>query len=219
MLIDLKHLREEYSSSSLELADAPAKPIELFEQWMQEAIQAKLPEPNAMTLATCKPDGFPAARVVLLKGLSEAGFIFYTNYNSNKGQELAANPRAALVFLWLELQRQVRIEGKVEKIAPSASETYFQSRPKGSQIGAAASPQSAVIAGREVLEENVKALELKYANQEQLPRPAHWGGYIVKPTRIEFWKGRASRLHDRLVYVKKEERLGEQQWKIERLAP
>ncbi len=217
MLIDLKHLREEYSSASLELGDAPEKPIELFEQWMQEALQAKLPEPNAMTLATCKPGGLPAARVVLLKGLSNKGFIFYTNYNSDKGQELAVNPRAALVFLWLELQRQVRIEGIVEKLAPADSEAYFQSRPKGSQIGAVASPQSSVIAGREILEEKVKRLELEYADQEQLPCPDHWGGYIVKPTRIEFWKGRASRLHDRLVYTSLEG--GEELWKVERLAP
>lgn len=217
MLIDLKHLREEYSSASLELMDVPGTPIELFEQWMQEALQAKLTEPNAMTLATCKPDGFPSARVVLLKGLNEEGFIFYTNYNSHKGQELAANPKAALVFLWLELQRQVRVEGIVEKIAATASEAYFQSRPKGSQIGAVASPQSAVIPGREVLEEKVKTLEEKYADQEQLPCPEHWGGYIVKPSRIEFWKGRASRLHDRLVYTKLAG-AGEE-WKIERLAP
>lgn len=218
MLIDLKHLREEYSSSSLVMEDAPGKPIELFEQWMQEALQAKLPEPNAMTLATCKPGGFPSARVVLLKGLSEKGFVFYTNYNSHKGQELATNPNAALVFLWLELQRQVRIEGVVEKIEPSASEAYFQSRPKGSQIGATASPQSSTIEGRAELEERVKALELEYADQAQLPCPDHWGGYIVRPTRIEFWKGRASRLHDRLVYTKVEEEEVEQ-WKIERLAP
>ncbi|NRB47489.1 MAG: pyridoxamine 5'-phosphate oxidase [Saprospiraceae bacterium] len=217
MLIDLKHLREEYSSASLELTDVPAEPIALFEQWMQEALQAKLTEPNAMTLATCKPDGFPSARVVLLKGLNEEGFIFYTNYNSHKGQELAANPKAALVFLWLELQRQVRIEGIVEKISAADSEAYFQSRPKGSQIGAVASPQSTVIPGREVLEEKVKALEQEYANQEKLPCPEHWGGYIVKPTQIEFWKGRASRLHDRLVYTKLEGK-GEG-WKIERLAP
>ncbi len=217
MLIDLKHLREEYSSASLELKDVPEKPIELFEQWMQEALQAKLAEPNAMTLATCKPNGFPSARVVLLKGLNEEGFIFYTNYNSQKGQELAVNPKAALVFLWLELQRQVRVEGIVEKISAAESEAYFQSRPKGSQIGAVASPQSTVIPGREVLEEKVKALEQKYADQEKLPRPDNWGGYILKPRRIEFWKGRASRLHDRLVYVKSEGR-GEE-WKIERLAP
>jgi len=216
MLIDLKHLREEYSSSSLDIAGVPAAPMALFEQWMQEALQAELPEPNAMTLATCTPTAYPSARIVLLKGLSEEGFIFYTNYNSQKGKELAQNPRAALVLLWLELQRQVRIEGVVEKIAPSASQTYFQSRPKGSQIGAVASPQSATIEGREMLEEKVKALEQQYADHSQLPCPEHWGGYIVKPSRIEFWKGRASRLHDRLVYSKMEE---EGNWKIERLAP
>lgn len=216
MLIDLKHLREEYSSSSLDIADVPNEPIALFEQWMQEALRSELPEPNAMTLATCNMAGVPSARVVLLKGLSKDGFTFYTNYNSQKGKELAENPQAALVFLWLELQRQVRVEGVVEKIAATASQAYFQSRPKGSQIGAVASPQSSVIAGREVLEEKVKSLEQAYAAQEHLPCPDHWGGYIVKPKRVEFWKGRSSRLHDRLVYTKLENGM---EWKIERLAP
>ncbi|MEZ5038572.1 MAG: pyridoxamine 5'-phosphate oxidase [Saprospiraceae bacterium] len=215
MLLDLKHLREEYSNSSLSLEEAAADPLQQFEQWMQEALHAQLPEPNAMTLATCTPDGKPSARVVLLKGVEEKGFTFFTNYNSKKGQELAANPQAALVFLWLELQRQIRIEGRVEKISHEASAAYFQSRPKGSQIGATASPQSDRIPNRTIIEERVKALELAHATDDQLPCPMHWGGYLLKPERIEFWKGRSSRLHDRLEYLLQ----ADGTWEIHRLAP
>lgn len=215
MLIDLKHLREDYSSTPLEIEDAPVDPLQLFEQWMQEALHAKLAEPNALTLATATTDGKPSARVVLLKGVSPAGFIFYTNYDSQKGKELEANPQAAMTFLWLELQRQVRIEGKVEKISAADSAAYFQSRPKGSQIGALASPQSQVIPDRKVLEDKVQALEATYADVEKLPCPAHWGGFILQPQKIEFWKGRSSRLHDRLVYEKQ----GDERWAIVRLAP
>lgn len=215
MLIDLKHLREDYSSTPLEIEDAPADPLQLFEQWMQEALHAKLAEPNALTLATATPDGKPSARVVLLKGVNPLGFIFYTNYDSQKGRELEANPQAAMTFLWLELQRQVRIEGKVEKISAADSAAYFQSRPKGSQIGALASPQSQVIPNRKVLEDKVEALETTYADTEKLPCPAHWGGFILQPQKIEFWKGRSSRLHDRLAYEKQ----GDESWTIVRLAP
>ena len=215
MLIDLKHLREDYSSTPLEIEEAPADPLQLFEQWMQEALHAKLAEPNALTLATATTEGKPSARVVLLKGVNPAGFIFYTNYDSQKGKELEANPQAAMTFLWLELQRQVRIEGKVEKISAADSAAYFQSRPKGSQIGALASPQSQVIPDRKVLEDKVQALEATYAGVEKLPCPAHWGGFILQPEKIEFWKGRSSRLHDRLVYEKQ----GDESWAIVRLAP
>jgi len=215
MLIDLKHLREDYSSTPLEIEEAPADPLQLFEQWMQEALHAKLAEPNALTLATATTEGKPSARVVLLKGVNPAGFIFYTNYDSQKGKELEANPQAAMTFLWLELQRQVRIEGKVEKISAADSAAYFQSRPKGSQIGALASPQSQVIPDRKVLEDKVQALETTYAGVEKLPCPAHWGGFILQPEKIEFWKGRSSRLHDRLVYEKQ----GDESWAIVRLAP
>lgn len=215
MLIDLKHLREDYSSTPLEIEEAPADPLQLFEQWMQEALHAKLAEPNALTLATATTEGKPSARVVLLKGVNPAGFIFYTNYDSQKGKELEVNPQAAMTFLWLELQRQVRIEGKVEKISAADSAAYFQSRPKGSQIGALASPQSQVIPDRKVLEDKVQALETTYAGVEKLPCPAHWGGFILQPEKIEFWKGRSSRLHDRLVYEKQ----GDESWAIVRLAP
>lgn len=215
MLIDLKHLREDYSSTPLEIEEAPADPLQLFEQWMQEALHAKLAEPNALTLATATTEGKPSARVVLLKGVNPAGFIFYTNYDSQKGKELEANPQAAMTFLWLELQRQVRIEGKVEKISAADSAAYFQSRPKGSQIGALASPQSQVIPDRKVLEDKVQALETTYAGVEKLPCPVHWGGFILQPEKIEFWKGRSSRLHDRLVYEKQ----GDESWAIVRLAP
>jgi len=215
MLIDLKHLREDYSSTPLEIEAAPADPLQLFEQWMQEALHAKLAEPNALTLATATPDGKPSARVVLLKGVSSSGFIFYTNYNSHKGRELKANPQAAMTFLWLELQRQVRIEGKVQKISAEDSAAYFQSRPKGSQIGALASPQSQVIPDRKVLEAKVAALESTYADVDKLPCPDHWGGYVLHAEKIEFWKGRSSRLHDRLVY----ELQGDGSWTIVRLAP
>lgn len=215
MLIDLKHLREDYSNTPLEIEAAPADPLQLFEQWMQEALHAKLAEPNALTLATATPDGKPSARVVLLKGVSSSGFIFYTNYNSHKGQELEANPQAAMTFLWLELQRQVRIEGKVQKISAEDSAAYFQSRPKGSQIGALASPQSQVIPDRKVLEDKVEALVSTYADVDKLPCPDHWGGYILQAEKIEFWKGRSSRLHDRLVYELQEDG----GWTIVRLAP
>ena len=215
MQIDIEHLREDYRLASLDVKDVDENPIAQFGKWLKEALDAQVPEPNAMTLATCTPEGKPAARIVLLKGYDEAGFVFFTNYESRKGKELLHNPNAALVFSWLELQRQVRIEGKVQKVAPEQSTAYFQSRPKGSQIGAWASPQSRVIGEREMLEEKVQKLEEKYANEDELPRPEHWGGYVVQPRLIEFWQGRPSRLHDRIQYTLQSS--GE--WLIERLAP
>jgi pyridoxamine 5'-phosphate oxidase len=215
MQIDIEHLREDYRLASLDVKDVDENPIAQFGKWLKEALDAQVPEPNAMTLATCTPEGKPAARIVLLKGYDEAGFVFFTNYESRKGKELLHNPNAALVFSWLELQRQVRIEGKVQKVAPEQSTAYFQSRPKGSQIGAWASPQSRVIGEREMLEEKVQKLEEKYANEDELPRPKHWGGYVVQPRLIEFWQGRPSRLHDRIQYTLQ----SSGNWLIERLAP
>ncbi|MEM6769793.1 MAG: pyridoxamine 5'-phosphate oxidase, partial [Bacteroidota bacterium] len=173
------------------------------------------PEPNAMILATVTPQGAPSARVVLLKQASEEGFYFYTNYESRKGKELMESPRGAVVFNWLELQRQVRIEGTIEKAPPEVSTAYFHSRPKKSQIGAWVSPQSQEIPDREFLENRQREVEAKYADAEQLPRPEHWGGFVLKPTLIEFWQGRSSRLHDRLVYRK----LDGGSWERVRLAP
>lgn len=214
MLLNLEDFRAHYDVFTLEEENAHSNPIVQFSIWLQAAIEANLPEPNAMVLATSTPDGKPSARVVLLKGVEEEGFVFYTNYESRKGQQLVQNPHAALTFNWLDHHRQVRIEGKVSKIDPALSTKYFQSRPKGSQIGAWASPQSEVIPDRSVLENKAKELETQYADQDQLPRPEHWGGYCLKPHYIEFWQGRPSRLHDRLRYT-----LEGEVWKRVRLAP
>ncbi|MFK7807613.1 MAG: pyridoxamine 5'-phosphate oxidase [Saprospiraceae bacterium] len=208
-------LREDYRLKSLGISEVASDPMTQFKEWFDEALNSDLKEPNVMTLATSTPDGMPSARIVLLKGYSENGFIFYTNYDSHKGKALAANPKAALVFCWLELERQIRIEGTVRKISEEDSTNYFQSRPKGSQIGAWASPQSQTIEDRSVLENNAEELKKKYASEEVLPKPPHWGGYSVEPTMIEFWQGRSSRLHDRIRYIKNEN--GE--WGTARLAP
>lgn len=214
MSIDTGDLRVDYQLDELLEEQASTDPFKQFKQWFEDAKASDSPEPNAMIVATVQPNGRPAARVVLLKEVTAEGFVFYTNYDSRKGKELDANPVAALVFNWLELQRQVRIEGKVERVAPEKSAAYYRSRPKGSQLGAWASPQSQVIPNREVLEQNKAALEEKFAHQDELPRPEHWGGFIVKPDLIEFWQGRSSRLHDRLQY-----RLKDGVWLRERLAP
>ncbi len=211
----IAQLRENYNRATLSSEDLLPNPFDFFKKWLDKAIQAQVLEPNAMTLATATVDGFPSARIVLLKGIDEGGFLFYTNYESDKAKQLAENPRAALVFNWLELHRQVRIEGEVEKVSKAIAEAYFQSRPKGSQIGAYASPQSQVIPDRKVLEQNVEQLILKYKEQEALPIPKHWGGYRVKPHKIEFWQGRTSRLHDRFRYTLQADNL----WRTERLAP
>lgn len=209
----LEQLRREYSGRTLDEASVNKNPLQQFEQWFQEASQAGLPEVNAMTLATCGIDFKPSARIVLLKGLDEGNFIFYTNYNSRKGKELLWNPYAALLFFWNELHRQVRIEGRIEKLSGDASDAYFKSRPEDSRLGAIVSPQSEVIPGRNVLDENLEILKTKFSGSE-IPRPSHWGGYRVIPYTIEFWQGRMSRLHDRLLFT----RVGAA-WKIERLAP
>lgn len=207
-------IRREYKLQSLNETGVAANPIEQFTRWWEEAINSHIDEVNAMTLATATPDGQPSARIVLLKGYDENGFVFFTNYNSHKGHELAKNPHAALVFFWKELERQVRIEGVVEKIPAAESDAYFQSRPAGSRIGAWASPQSSVIAGREVIEAAYSQFEKQFSSNS-IPRPEHWGGYIVKPTLIEFWQGRSSRLHDRILYTLSDSKA----WKKERLAP
>ncbi|MEZ4988861.1 MAG: pyridoxamine 5'-phosphate oxidase [Saprospiraceae bacterium] len=215
MLLNLGDLRENYDRGKLLESQAAADPFQQFTLWFREAEEAKIPEPNAMILATSTGDGRPSARVVLLKGVEEHGFVFYTNYASRKGQEIAENPHVALVFNWLELHRQIRIEGLIEKVDADTSTAYFQSRPKGSQIGAWASPQSRPISSRELLKEKVQELEKQYHEADHLPRPAHWGGYRVMPYTLEFWQGRTSRLHDRLLYSLEDGG----KWKVERLAP
>jgi pyridoxamine 5'-phosphate oxidase len=206
-------LRKDYRQQSFAEADAHPDPIQQFQIWFDQAVAAQLPEPNAMTLATATPDGIPAARIVLLKAVDQRGFTFFTNYQSAKGQEIAANPHAALVFLWTDLERQVRITGTVEKTSPDESDRYFNSRPPGSRLGAWVSQQSQPIANRAVLETRLAELTQQYAAQPAA-RPPHWGGYRVIPTAIEFWQGRPSRLHDRLCYYLKGDA-----WQIVRLSP
>jgi len=213
--MDIQQMRKEYSAEPFDISDVAEDPIQQFSRWFKEATEAELPEPNAMILATVGEQGRPSARVLLLKGFDKDGFVFFTNYNSRKGKELTHTPSAAMVFNWLELQRQVRIEGSVVKISPDDSTRYFQSRPKGSQIGAWASPQSEVIDSRSRIEDTVEQLEEQYKHEEELPRPEHWGGYLVRPAMVEFWQGRASRLHDRLQYIVQDDG----SWTIERLAP
>jgi pyridoxamine 5'-phosphate oxidase len=213
--LELSHLREDYRLAVLDETHCAANPLRQFERWFEQAQNAGVKEPNAMTLATVGAGGQPSARVILLKGIEQDGFVFYTNYESRKGRELAANPLCALTFFWAELERQVRVEGVAQKVSKETSEAYFQGRPKGSRIGAVVSHQSAELPSRQPLEARLAELELAFANTDDVPMPAYWGGYHVKPRSLEFWQGRTNRLHDRIAY-----RLnGDGTWRMGRLSP
>lgn len=212
---DIAQIRKEYSRHSLDETSILPSPLGQFEKWFNEALEAKVLEVNAMNLATVTSNNRPTSRIVLLKGFSDQGFSFYTNYQSNKGKELEQTPFCALSFFWAELERQVRIEGSVERVSAEQSDAYFKSRPKESQFGAWVSPQSSVIASRQLLEDRYAAISKKFeGNEDALTRPKQWGGYLVKPFLIEFWQGRPSRLHDRILYT-----LIDEKWKVTRLAP
>ena len=213
-MVSIADLRRNYTLNGLTESDMQADPVSQFRIWFDQALAAKLIEPNAMTLATADPDGMPSARIVLLKGFDECGFVFFTNYLSAKGRQLAENPRAALVFYWPELERQVRIVGQVSKTSREESESYFKSRPRESQIGAHVSRQGQTIAGREELEARLEELEAAFAGKE-IPTPGSWGGFRVTPANVEFWQGRPGRLHDRIRYIWQ----SDESWKRERLCP
>lgn len=210
----IDQLRREYSSRTLDLADLDRDPLRQFSQWFQEASEAGEYEPNAMSLATASADGIPSLRMVLLKGVEDSSFYFYTNYLSRKGKELAENPHASLLFWWQTLERQVRIEGIVTKAEETRSDHYFASRPEGSRLGAVSSPQSAEVPDRIWLENALNEAAVSYETTGYIDRPAHWGGYVLIPHRIEFWQGRPNRLHDRMVYLQEGGA-----WRIARLAP
>lgn len=212
----LAALRQEYALGALNEADVDPNPIRQFQRWLDEAIKAELPEPNAMTLATADRTGRPFARVVLLKDCDADGFVFYTNYRSDKGRQLAENPHTALVFLWLELERQVRVEGIVSKVSSTESEAYFRTRPHESQLGALASRQSQIVTDRQTLDDRYQQLAAQYPHDnDNIPMPNQWGGYRVKPEMLEFWQGRHGRMHDRLRY----QRQRDGGWLLERLEP
>jgi pyridoxamine 5'-phosphate oxidase len=212
--MDLADLRLSYTKAGLAEADAHSDPFRQFALWMEQAIAAKLIEPNAMTLATCDTSGQPNARTVLLKGFDEIGFVFYTNYESRKAREIQENARVSLLFYWADLERQVRVAGRAERVSDAESETYFASRPVGHQIGAWVSEQSSVIAGREIIEHNLASMAKRF-EPGPVPRPPYWGGFRVRPAAFEFWQGRANRLHDRLEYVIEDDG----HWTRRRLSP
>ncbi len=211
--MSIAHLRREYARARLDERDVDPDPLVQFHKWFDDARRAELPEPNAMTLATATPAGVPSARMVLLKAADERGFTFFTDYRSRKGQELEANPHAALVFFWGELERQVRITGTVSRVSREETEAYFRTRPRESRLGAWSSHQSTVLAGRETLEARLREVGARYSGDE-VPTPPHWGGYLLKPDALEFWQGRESRLHDRVRYQREAG-----SWRIERLSP
>jgi pyridoxamine 5'-phosphate oxidase len=213
--LSLEELRLEYKRGALDEANCDSNPIEQFRRWMTDARTAALIEPNAMTLSTATPEGRPSGRIVLLKELTSEEFIFYTNYTSRKGREMAANPFVSLTFYWAELERQVRIEGRVRRVSREKSEAYFRGRPKGSRLGALASHQSTPLPSRAPLEQALAELQVKYRDSEDVPTPEWWGGYAVRPESLEFWQGRPNRLHDRLVYSRTEDT----GWVIGRLSP
>jgi pyridoxamine 5'-phosphate oxidase len=210
----LSDIRKEYSKASLDISNVSPDPIHQFDKWFDEALRAEVLEPNAMSLATASKDNIPSCRIVLLKGIEENKFQFYTNFQSKKGKQLENNPVCALTFFWPELERQVRIEGTVTRIDEKRAETYFQSRPLGSQISAWSSPQSSAIDSRRILEERVGQIEKRFEGSSMLPKPHQWGGYQVDPLMIEFWQGRTNRLHDRVEFTKIDGR-----WHVQRLAP
>lgn len=212
-MVDLASLRREYAARSLDVADVDGDPFTQFRRWFDEACAADVPEPNAMTLATATREGAPSARVVLLKGIDDRGFVFYTNYESDKGRALADNPRAALVFFWQPLERQVRVEGTVERVSVEESDAYFAVRPRASRLGAWSSPQSSVVTARDVLDQRFAEVRARYEGVDP-PRPPYWGGYRVLPSRFELWQGRPDRMHDRVVW-----RRDGAAWVVERLAP
>lgn len=211
--MSIAHLRREYARARLDERDVDPDPLVQFHKWFDDARRAELPEPNAMTLATATPAGVPSARMVLLKAADERGFTFFTDYRSRKGQELEANPHAALVFFWGELERQVRITGTVSRVSREETEAYFRTRPRESRLGAWTSHQSTVLAGRETLEARLREVAARHPGDE-VPTPPHWGGYLLKPDALEFWQGRESRLHDRVRYQREAG-----SWRIERLSP
>ena len=213
-MTSIADLRRDYALASLELSDVVSDPIEQFTRWFANATDAAIVEPNAMTLATVSDDGWPDARIVLLKGVDARGFTFFTDHRSQKGRDLLSHPQAALVFLWQELERQVRIRGLVMRLSDAESAAYYDSRPRGSRIGAWASQQSSVIADRAALETRVQEIETRFQGESAPPKPPHWGGYIVQPVQVEFWQGRRSRLHDRIRY-----RRQDGAWIRERLSP
>jgi len=208
---NIKDIRTDYQKSELNIQDLSDEPISLFQKWMSEAVNLSI-DANAFVLSTVNPEGIPSSRVLLLKGVTENGFSFFTNYSSRKSQEIENNPNVCLNFFWKNLERQVRVTGVISKLSDQESEDYFNSRPYESRIGAWCSPQSKVIGSRDILENKFEELKKKYPND--VPRPQNWGGYIISPTQIEFWQGRSSRLHDRFLYTKEDS-----DWKIERLAP
>jgi pyridoxamine 5'-phosphate oxidase len=211
----LAALRREYGDAGLDLPDLAPDPVSMFDRWLGDTVAAGVHEPNAMVVASVSAHGLPSTRMVLLKAVDERGFVFYTNYESRKGHELDADPACSLLFPWHDLQRQVRVEGRAERVSREESEAYFASRPRGSQLGAWASPQSEEVAGRDALEERYAKVEARFAGAE-VPLPPQWGGYRIVPDVVEFWQGRKGRMHDRLVY----RRAGDgSTWSIERLAP